>query len=141
MKLLLLIPFLFCGCSTLTPNAATNARNAGLNAAGGAALQDASRLLGQFAVNSLMMAVAKDTKGNSNPAVTSLEQSGVQALYGVTGSGGVDLSNIFTQFSAGKATQTAVELQKIQAKAGSSPAVAQAAAAVISTATGAPPAK
>ena len=130
------------GCaSTNTGDPSKDARNAGLNAAAQVAAVDAAQILGQVAVNSLQAAVAKDTSNGQNTAVTQLEQAGVYGLYSVTGSQPVNLSNIITAYSDGKAKQTAKAAAQIQSDAGASTKVASAVASVISTATGAPPAK
>lgn len=127
------------GClSTSTADPQTNIRNAGLNAAGSAALTDAVQLLTQAGVNSLTAAIGKDTQQNANRQNVALLQNAAANLWSVNQP--VSFANIITDASAGRASQTAIEAQKLAAKTDApAPIVAAAVATVISTATGATP--
>lgn len=136
-----LLAFALPSCSTNTPDPTKNIRNAGLNAAGTAALKDAGKIIGNVVVSSLADAVQTDLSGGS-VTTKSLLQSGAHGLWSqVTPTTfNVDFGNIVDSFSAGKAKQTALEAAKIPP--GKDPsATAGAIASVISTVTGAPPAK
>ena len=139
VALLLLLSFL--GCSTTTKSASTNERNAGLNAAGTAALNNAVAVLGTVATNELYAVASHELTGSKK----SLGQSAVQGLYASVDvpTAIADVKSTVTAYSAGKAAQTAVEAQKVATTAankGQPPAaVISAVAGVVSTATGAPP--
>lgn len=145
MKSLLLICLTIglCACSTTTSNPATNIRNAGLNAAGTAALNTGAKVLGN-ALTSYLFSVAQ---GELSGGKVNYGQAAVQGLYTQVNSANVDslVFDTINAYSAGKAKQTALIAQQAANTAlanGADPSkIAPAIAAVISTATGAPPAK
>lgn len=145
MKLLLHISIaaLLCACSTTTNDPAKNAHNAGLNAAGKAALGEAGKVLGRAAVSALFSVAQTELSGGK----AEFGQAAVQGLYSQASSGitSETIFNITNAFSAGRAKQTAAEASAAASGAldsGKPPTqVAMAIASVISTATGAPPAK
>lgn len=140
---LVLILTLFVGCATNTADPVKNAHNAGLNAAGKAALGEAGKVLGRAAVSALFsVAQTELTGGKADFGQAAAQGLWSQAQTGITET---TIFNITTAFSAGKATQTAFEsaaAASVAIDGGKDPAkVASAIASVISTASGAPPAK
>lgn len=139
--ILLLATIGLCACSTTTPNAATNARNAGLNAAGTAALNDAAKIVGDAAMATVFSVAQSELSGGK----VDFGQAAVAGLYSQAPSVGTLVYDTVNSFSAGKAKQTAAAAAKAADAAlanGADPSkIAPALAAIISTATGAPPAK
>lgn len=139
---ILLLCGLMVGCATNTPDAAKNARNAGLNAAGSQALTEATKILGRVAVQTLFSVAQSEMSGGK----VDFAQSAANGLWSQANSGTTSeaIGNITTAFSAGKAKQTAATASSIASPAlaaGANPVkVASAIATVISTAAGAPPA-
>lgn len=139
---ILLVLMLF-GCSTTTSDLATNERNAGLNAAGTQALNDAAEVLGNAAVSALFTVAQSEAKGKGADFMNAASQGlYTQVNYTTTAA---DVANIVNAFSAGKASQTAKQAAKAAAPIlsthDSPPLLAvNAIAAVIATAAGSPPA-
>lgn len=137
------ISLLLAGCSTLTPDANINARNAGLNAAGSEALRQAGKILGTALTSTLFSVAQSEATGQKVDYL----QSGSQALFAQADSATAisAAGSIFSAFSAGKAKFTAKAVDNAAKTAisnGQDPSkVATAIAAVVATATGAPPAK
>ena len=135
--------FMSAGCSTVGPDAAKNIRNAGINAAGSAALKDAARILGSVATSVLLQQAQQDIGGSS--AKADLASSASAAVWSQVNSQniGSSISDIVAANSAGKLRQTGIEAQKAAdaaiAHGRSDAAVTNAIATVISTAAGAPP--
>jgi hypothetical protein len=134
---------LVSGCSTTGPDSAKNIRNAGINAAGSAALKDAARILGSVATSVLLQQAQQDIGGSSTKA--DLASSASAAVWSQVNSQniGSSISDIVAANSAGKLRQTGIEAQKAAdaalAHGKSDAAVTNAIATVISTAAGAPP--
>lgn len=143
LTLTIVIAALIPGCSTSTDNPETNARNAGINAAGQQALSEAGKVLGKVAVQTLLSVVQGEATGQkadyvqsaANGLLTQVDANTVSSAF----------TNITNAFAAGKAQQTAKTVGTIASTAlangQSPPKVANALAAVMFTATGAPPAK
>lgn len=134
-------------CSTTTPDPAKNERNAGINAAGSAALKDAGKVLGSVITSTLFSLAQSEIGGSQTKA--DLGSAAASAVWSQVNTGQVDIgagiSHSITAFSDGKLRQTAIEAQKAANDAiahGRSDAdVQNAVATVISTAAGAPPAR
>lgn len=130
-------------CKTNGPDAAVNERNAGLNAAGTAALKNAGSVLGSVLVNALLSKAQGEIGGSQTNA--DLAHSAAASVWSQVNSQNISTSirDSVAAFSAGKLRQTAVEAQKAAdaavAKGKSTPEVANAVATVISVAAGAPP--
>lgn len=130
-------------CSTTTSDPAKNARNAGLNAAGVAALNESAKVLGTADVQALLSVAHSEASGGK----ADWQQAAAQGLWSQANGATVSdaYSAIVTAYSAGKASQTAKMAEAVAAAPlanGVPPAdVANAIATVISTAAGAPPAK
>lgn len=147
MKLLLLPCLLACllvtGCATNTADPVKNAHNAGLNSAGKAALGEAGKVLGRAAVSALFSVAQSELTGSK----ADFGQAAAQGLWSQaqTGITSDTIFRVTSAFSAGKAKQTAAEAAAAASAAidgGILPtSVASAIASVISTASGAPPAK
>lgn len=139
----LLLCALFMGCATNTPDAVKNARNAGLNAAGRVALNEAVKVLGNAAVQTLFSVAQSEASGGKVDWMQSAS-TGLWSQANIATSSAA-ISNIVNAFSAGKAAQTAQVAARAGGVAlamGEQPVkVSNALATVISTATGAPPAK
>ena len=139
---LLLLP----ACSTTTPSPVVNARNAGLNAAGKAALADAAQFLGTVGTQMLFAAAKAEATGGA----ADFQHAAAAGLYAQVNSQTVAavVEDVVRSFSAGKAMKTAEAAANAAAFAGSPAggehdgvAITRAIAAVISTAAGAPPAR
>lgn len=143
IALLLALAIGLCACSTTTPDPAKNARNAGLNAAGTAALNDAAKIIGSAAMASLFNVANSELSGGK----VDYGQAAVAGLYSQVNGANVSslVYDTVNAFSGGKAKQTAAAAAKAASSAlanGADPTkIAPALAEVISTATGAPPAK
>jgi hypothetical protein len=136
-----LVLTLLPGCSTTDP-----ATKAGLSAAGKVALQDAAQYLGSAATQALFSVAQQELSGGK----ADFGQAAAAGLWSQVDSQttGKVVGDIVTAYSAGKATQTAQAAANAASHAVSPAggqqdglAVTRAIAAVISTATGAPPAQ
>lgn len=138
---LILTSICLLGCSTTTNDPAKNAKNAGINAAGSAALREAGKVLGRVAVQSLVATAQGELTGKK----VDLLSSAASGLWSQANSGTTSeaIGNITAAYTAGKAKQTASTAAAVAAPAiaqGKNPStVANAIASVLSTVAGAPP--
>lgn len=128
-------------CKTNTEDPAKNAQNAGINAAGTAALNSAAKILGKAAVAALLSVAQAEASGGNADYLSSAAQ-GIWRQASVATASEV-FGDVTRAYSDGKLKQTAKEVERAAQgglNSGNRPQdVSDAIATVLSTAAGAPP--
>lgn len=134
VALLVISALLVSGCATTSGNAAADARGRATNAA----LGEAARVLGSIAVSTLFNAAKQEASGGKVD-FASAASAGLWSNAGTIVSSGA-VERIVEAYSGGKLPKTAEIAGDVFVSAsGSNAAAANAIAAVISSAAGAPP--